>query len=63
MKEQVRFLRVLEYTGDLDWVLEQVEKRSVKGSHVIGTRGTIREAMIGDVPTLLQRGTTEEQNG
>lgn len=56
---QARFLRVLEYSGDLEWCLEQIKARTVKGEVSPRNGCFIREAMIGEVPELLKDTTKQ----
>jgi hypothetical protein len=48
-----RVLRIIEYSGTREWVDKQIANRSVKGTRVVVNGGTLREAIIGDVPELL----------
>lgn len=48
-----RVLRIIEYSGTREWVDRQIAQRSVKGTRVVANGGTLREAIIGDVPELL----------
>lgn len=56
----VRVLRVLEYEGPADQVFKTLEKNAVKGTHVVNNQFVIREAIIGDVPALLQMKPTNQ---
>lgn len=63
---KVRVLRVLEYTGDLEKVMADLEIRGVKGSVTYGNPGsrvTIREAIIGGYPEILEEKEDGTQDG
>lgn len=61
--QRARLLRVIEYDGPIEWVIEEVKKRGVKGLVEIkfpsGEICIIREAIIGEVPTILTTGQGE----
>ena len=59
---KARVLRVIEYEGDVEWVNEQILKRSVKGSHAV-KGGIIREAIVGEVLTIMSGGDEDETTG
>ena len=49
--DKVRVLRILEYTGDRDWVEETISK-SIQGK-VTTPRGTIKAVTIDSFPEIL----------
>jgi hypothetical protein len=53
----VRVLRVLEYIGESDDVMADLEKRYIKGSYTNG-KVTIREGIIGEYPEILIKGAS-----
>ena len=51
-----RMLRVLEYTGSLEFINKAMEQRGVKGTRLISTGNppaVIREAILGDTAELI----------
>ena len=48
LKPVYRFLRVLEYVGSQERLVEARERRSVKGTHHAGKDLTIFEGILGD---------------
>jgi hypothetical protein len=55
----IRVLRVIEYEGPRAWVESALEHRGVKGTlrfHSHGGECVIREAVVGETPTLIQKG-------
>ncbi len=60
MNKRFRILRVLEYEGDREWIDDCIKRRGVKGTQVVGNRGQIREAILGDVAELLPREEKED---
>lgn len=58
-EDRVRVLRVLEYEGPRSWVEVTLAVSIIKGCKAIQTPNgpaVIREAMLGEVPTILQHG-------
>lgn len=54
MSDKYRILRIIEYTGEREWVDEQINKRLVKGTyHIPNGRGVIREAIIGETAEVV----------
>jgi hypothetical protein len=51
--DQIRVLRVLEYTGPRDAVERTLAINQVKGTQLFG-RVTIREALLGDFAELVK---------
>lgn len=52
--KKYRILRIIEYTGEHEWIAEQINKRMVKGTyHIPNGRGVIREAIIGETPEVV----------
>lgn len=49
-----RILRVIEYTGTDAFLQACIERRQVKGTMTM-PEGTIREAIVGDLPEILTR--------
>lgn len=61
--KQVRVLRLLEYIGTAEQVIEAMEQRGVKGTHRIPGRGlVIREAILGETPEILNMPPTDEHS-
>jgi hypothetical protein len=54
MSDRVRILRIIEYEGSRKWVDLQIASRHMKGTWSCDN-GVIREAIIGEVPTLLAK--------
>ncbi len=52
--EKVRVIRVLEYVGPRSWVESTLENNAVKGIKVLGNGATIREAILGDFPEIVE---------
>ena len=56
--DTVRVLRVIEYEGPRDWVEDCLQKRGIKGEYRLNKYEVygrvIREAIIGEVPTILE---------
>lgn len=57
MEDIVRVIRVLEYVGPRSWVESIIAHNAVKGVMLVGskhegTKGTIREAILGDFPEI-----------
>lgn len=58
-QERVRMLRVLEYEGSREFVEVSLKQRTVRSELVlnshgkVGERNTIREAILGEFPTIL----------
>tara|TARA_R110000868_G_scaffold8182_1_gene42369 strand:- start:112 stop:327 length:216 start_codon:yes stop_codon:yes gene_type:complete len=51
-----RFIRIMEYEGTADWIMQQMSQRQLKGSMSFGKAGNcgiIREAIIGEASILL----------
>lgn len=53
MGDTVRVIRLIEYVGDREWVESSLDRRQIKGTW-IAPRGTIREAIIGDFPEVVE---------
>lgn len=51
-EDEVRVIRVLEYTGGREWVESTLERRHVKGTWTCAN-GMIREAVVGDFPEVV----------
>jgi len=43
-----RVLRVIEYTGPEEWLMETMARRGIKGTHIIERNKVIREAIVGE---------------
>lgn len=56
VQKTYRMLRVLEYTGSLNFINAAMEKRGVKGTQSFfgNPLGTIREAILGDTVELIE---------
>lgn len=52
--DRVRVIRVLEYEGSREWVEYSLSQRGVKGIKVMDNGGTIREAIVGDFPAIVE---------
>lgn len=50
--DRVRVIRVLEYVGGREWVEDTLTRRSVAGTWSC-PNGTIREAVVGDFPEVV----------
>lgn len=61
----VRVLRILEYEGPREWIEETLRRRAVKKEYRIGAHSTIREAIVGEFPTILEEkgGDQTTENG
>jgi hypothetical protein len=56
MSDIVRVLRILEYVGDREWVETTLMRTAVpaNGEHRINNVCTIRSAIIGQYPEILE---------
>ena len=54
MEDIVRMVRVLEYEGPREWVEVSLSQRGVKGEYKVGPHRIIREAILGEFPTILK---------
>lgn len=52
--DRVRVIRVLEYEGPRDWIEKTLANNVVKGTKDFGRGYTIREAIVGDFPTIVE---------
>lgn len=59
--DKVRVLRILEYEGDREWIEKTLSCRGVKGSYTIPGKGTIKEAIVGEFPTILEKKGGDEE--
>ena len=53
MVEIIRVLRVLEYEGPREWVEKTLSERCIKGERSISDKAVIREAIVGETPTVM----------
>lgn len=53
-EDRVRVLRVLEYEGPREWIEATLNTRAVKGTRDIGNGCSIREALVGDFPQVVE---------
>ncbi len=49
MVKHIKVLRILEYIGTPEFIQSTLKRRGVKGSLVMPSEGTIKEAFMGDV--------------
>ncbi len=56
VEDTVRMIRIIEYIGPRKWVMETLSKRIVKGTYFISPGRYISEAVIGDLPEIIQDG-------
>ncbi len=62
MRDTVRVLRLLEYSGPREDIERMIAERSVKGQKTLPhDRVTIREAVLGEFPELLVRSIEEKK--
>jgi len=53
--DRVRVIRVLEYEGPRDWMEACLKARTIKGIRNCGNDCTIREAIVGDFPAVVEQ--------
>lgn len=58
-QDRVRVLRVLEYEGPRSWIEKTLKMRAVKGERDFINEGVIKEAIVGEIPTIL----SEKEDG
>ena len=51
--KKYRILRVIEYEGSRDFIDRCIQDRSLKGEKTLRD-GSMRESILGDVPTLFE---------
>jgi hypothetical protein len=56
VEDTVRVIRIIEYIGPRKWVSETISKRIVKGTYFVSEGRYISEAIIGDLPEIIQKG-------
>jgi len=59
--DRVRVLRILEYEGNRDWVEVTLKARQVKREFHVPA-GVIREAIVGEFPTIIEKRGGEQVN-
>lgn len=47
-----RATRTLVYEGEHQWLREALARRGVKGTHIVGPRGQIREEFLSDIEPI-----------
>lgn len=52
-QQTISLIRVLQYTGDANWVAATIAHHTIKGSYIVHSGGTIREALLGDPFELI----------
>lgn len=57
----VRVLKIVEYVGPRSWI-EKTLEHSIQGTINISPSGTIKTAIIGSYPEILNRPKKGEQN-
>jgi hypothetical protein len=64
MSDVVRVLRILEYVGPREWVEQTLSQGSVpaRGQYGIGHGWTIRSAILGEFPEILENNNGEKSN-
>jgi hypothetical protein len=62
VEDTVRMVRIMEYIGPRKWVMETLSKRIVKGTYFVSPGRYISEAIIGDLPEIIQGGTAASTN-
>lgn len=50
---KARFVRILVYEGEIDWIQDCIERRAVKGTYKLPNGAWIKEAVLGDYLELL----------
>jgi hypothetical protein len=53
VEDQIRVLRIIEYTGERDAIERTLAQSVVKGTYYAGAGMTIRSAILGDYPEIL----------
>jgi len=52
--DRVRVIRVLEYEGPRIWLESTLANNAVKGTKILGNGATIREAILGEFPEIVE---------
>jgi len=50
----MKLVRLLIYEGPEDWILDCIDRRGIKGKHIINEKATITEAHLGMSGELFQ---------